>query len=97
MKDNNYFFKIYTNNLKILRKLTKREFQIFLDFCVRMDYANGEVDLTPSYRKFLAEVMRVKLKTMYNIISSLVKKGVVIKNDGKYYVNNKIAQKGGSK
>jgi len=95
LKDNNLeFFKIYHKKLNILCNLSLSELKIFFQLCRAMKYENGEVVITHSMRECFAAFLGVRKKTLYNIISSLVKKKVLIKSDGLYYINREIAQKG---
>lgn len=97
MNDNKKdFFKIYNNKVNLLCKLSLSELKIFFTLCQKMKYETGEVVITHSYREVMAAFLGVKKKTLYNIISSLVKKNVLIKSDGLYYINYEIAQKGRS-
>lgn len=94
MNDKKTFFKIYDTEVKNLCKLSLSEMKIFLQLCLRMKYESGEVILTPSFREMMSQFLGVKKKTLYNIISSLIRKKILIKSDGLYYINNIVSKRG---
>lgn len=86
---------MYTKNMKILWSLSKNEMRLFLYFCSVMRYDNGCVELIPSIRKFLASKLGIEIKSLYNIITSLKKKGLIRESEHiYYYVDPEIAIKG---
>lgn len=95
MNNNGDFFKIYNSGLKKICMLSSTELKIFLHLCQKMRYDSGEVLLTADDRKVLALTYHIKVKTLYNVLSSLVKKGVLYKRDIFFYVNTDVAEKGG--
>lgn len=89
------FFKVYNDSVKEFWKLTRNEIRIFFSFCRAMSFESGCVILDPALRKLMARSINVEMKTFYNIISSLKKKGFIKSNDDVYYyVNQEFASKG---
>lgn len=96
MSDNKKdFFKLYSSSVKEIWKLSRNEIRLFLSLCRTMNYSSGSVILDPALRRLMASNLNVSMKTFYNLISSLKKKGFLRANDDVYYfVNQDIASKG---
>lgn len=95
MDNKKSFFKLYCSSVKNLWKLSRNELRLFLYLCSIMKFGSRCVELVPSFRKHLASSLGVEMKTFYNLMSSLKKKGLIIETEKVYYiVNGDYADKG---
>lgn len=88
-----YFSKIYSNFIKLSCKMSKSEIVAFLWLTIHADSRGNMVILTAELFTRLIEFVGIKRESMYNVFTSLSKKGLISKHGDLIMVNSQYANK----
>jgi predicted transcriptional regulator len=93
-----YYTKLFTNNEEILYNVfgVNVETALAIYLISHMDFKNNEVYLLKKQKEELANKIHRNIKSVNNAITSLIKKGLIMKTNtqGCFIVNPSIAFKG---
>jgi hypothetical protein len=77
--------------------LTGRDRDVLDYLCTHAQFDKGFVDLNPMARKEMMETLKVSKSQLSNITKNLVKKGIIMTESGRVYINPEFFWKGNLK
>lgn len=84
------FVRTYISDIGVLAKCTGSEISIVLCSLQYINWETNEIVLTPQRRKELAECGNLTMNTVNTGISRLIKKNILIRDEGKMILNPKL-------
>ena len=84
------FVRAYVDDICRLAKCNRSEQSFILASLKYIDYNTNELVLTSSRREWIANMGNMKMNTLNIAVSTLYKKGILIKVDKQTYLNPKL-------
>lgn len=90
VKNTEQFIRTYTDDICKLAKCNRSEQSFILCSLSYLDYDTNELVLNPSRRREICECAQIKSNTFNIAVSTLYKKNILIRQEGKTYLNPKL-------
>lgn len=88
-----FFVKVYSNFIKMCQDLSKTEIVVLLWFAIHADSKGNMVILTEEAYIDLLKFAKIKRASMYNVFTSLQKRGLISKHGDLVFVNAEYMNK----